>query len=64
MPYKTNTDLPKGVKNNLPQGAQTIYRKTFNSAFKQYPKEETAHRTAWAAVKREYKKQKERWVKK
>jgi cation transport regulator len=73
MPYKTNRELPGGVKNNLPQGAQTIFRKAFNNAHKQYkdPKkrrgkaslEEVCNKVAWAAVKKEYKKEKERWIK-
>lgn len=56
MPYKTNTDLPKDVRKALPSQAETIYRKAFNSAIKQYDKEKTAHQVAWAAVKNEYKK--------
>ena len=74
MPYDRNADLPKSVRDNLPQGAQTIYRKAFNSAWEQYdePKErrgsatreETAHRVAWAAVKKSYHKKDDRWVKK
>ncbi len=66
MPYDRNQDLPDQVTDNLPQGAQTIYRKAYNSAYEQYasPKdrrgdagrEETAHRVAWSAVKNEYSK--------
>ncbi|MBN1645094.1 ChaB family protein [Candidatus Woesearchaeota archaeon] len=73
MPYKTNKELPPRVKNNLPQGAQTIYRKAFNNAFMQYKtpssrryggtREEAAHRVAWAAVKNVYKKKGDKWVK-
>jgi len=74
MPYKANKELPSRVKKNIPQGAQTIYRKAFNNAFKQYKekskrryggtREEAAHRVAWAAVKNEYKKKGDKWVKK
>jgi len=74
MPYKTNKSLPKGIKNNLPQGAQTIFRKTYNSADKQYKdpkkrkdnasKDETAAKVAWSAVKKKYKKSDDKWVKK
>lgn len=66
MPYKTNDDLPPGVKNNLPEHAQTIYRKAYNNAYEEYGKEEArAAKIAWAAVKREYEKNKEgKWVKK
>jgi len=66
MSYKTNADLPESVKNVLPNHAQEIYLEAFNSAWDQYdePKErrgdssreETAHRVAWAAVKRTYQK--------
>lgn len=74
MPYARNADLPKSVRDNLPRDAQTIYRKTYNSAFEQYAsaekrrgaatREETAHRVAWAAVKDSYEKTGDRWVKK
>lgn len=73
MPYKTNKDLPDRVKDNLPMGAQTIFRKVFNNALKEYkdPKkrrgkdslEETANKVAWSAVKKVYKKVKDKWVK-
>ncbi|MEX0960120.1 MAG: ChaB family protein [Burkholderiales bacterium] len=74
MPYQRNADLPKAVRDSLPQGAQTIYRKAFNSAWEQYEdkgnrrtdasREETAHRVAWAAVKQSYVKQGDRWTRK
>ncbi|MEX0848606.1 MAG: ChaB family protein [Candidatus Dependentiae bacterium] len=65
MPYSSNADLPDSVKNNLPEHAQTIYRKAFNSAEKQYPSESQAHKVAWSAVENEYKKNDEgNWIKK
>jgi cation transport regulator len=74
MPYDRNADLPKSVRDNLPQGAQTTYRKAYNNAWKQYDsarkrrgsatREETAHRVAWAAVKVSYRKKGDRWVRK
>ncbi|HKK15155.1 MAG TPA: ChaB family protein [Gammaproteobacteria bacterium] len=74
MPYDRNADLPKSVRDHLPQGAQTIYRKAFNSAWDEYreagkrrgsaSREETAHRVAWSAVKESYRKKGDRWVKK
>lgn len=74
MSYQRNADLPKSVRDNLARGAQTIYRKAYNSAWKLYDeakkrrgsasREETAHRVAWAAVKQSYKKKGDRWVKK
>lgn len=66
MPYKSNQDLPDGVQNVLPGHAQDIYREAYNSAWEQYDtpqerrgdssREETAHRVAWAAVKKKYEK--------
>ncbi|MDA3970295.1 MAG: ChaB family protein [Desulfobulbaceae bacterium] len=66
MPYGRNRELPAQVRDNLPEAAQTIYRKSFNSAWNQYDspekrrgkadREETAHRVAWSAVKQAYEK--------
>jgi cation transport regulator len=66
MPYKSTQDLPARVRNNLPAHAQEIYKEAFNSAWDQYDepeerrgdatREETAHRVAWAAVKKTYRK--------
>lgn len=74
MGYSRNTDLPKRVKDNLPRGAQTIFRKAFNNAEKQYkdPSKrrvkasltEVCNKVAWAAVKKEYTKKKGKWTKK
>ncbi|GEM_PF-715206 len=49
MPYKMITQLPDGVKNNLPKHAQEIYKEAFNSAEEQYDEESRAHRVAWGA---------------
>ncbi len=65
MPYDKNSDLPGSVKDNLPEHAQTIYRKAFNSALDEYGQEQRAHKVAWAAVEKEYKKNDDgEWVKK
>jgi cation transport regulator len=66
MPYEQLKDLPDNVRDNLPEHAQEIYRAAFNSVWEQYDepeerrgdasREETAHRVAWAAVKRVYEK--------
>lgn len=74
MPYDRNADLPKSVRDSLPQGAQSVYRKAFNAAWKHYSearkrrgsatREETAHRVAWTAVKSSYRKKGDRWVEK
>lgn len=68
MPYARNEDLPASIRAHLPAHAQDIYRATFNSAWNGYrdhsPKqrEEITHRVAWAAVKRQYRKQGSDWV--
>ena len=74
MPYKKLSELPDSVQDNLPKHAQEIYRAAFNSAWGEYDspeerrgdatREETAHRVAWAAVKKSYEKQGDRWIKK
>jgi cation transport regulator len=66
MPYKSISELPDSVKDNLPKHAQEIYKEAFNSAWNEYKdpgerkakasREETAHRVAWSAVKKVYKK--------
>lgn len=72
--YKSKNELPEGVKSSLPPRAQEIYRKTFNSAWQTYKdsekrkgglgQEETAHKVAWSAVKREYSKTPQGWQRK
>ena len=68
MPYATNADLPPPVRNHLDDHAQSIYRESFNHAWLEYAREgrreEIAHRVAWAAVKRQYKKIDSHWVRK
>ena len=75
MPYNSKSELPKGVKNNLPGHAQEIYRKSFNAAWDEYKdpedrkgdvdRDEAAHKVAWAAVKKEYRKnENDNWVEK
>lgn len=66
MPYKSTNELPDSVKNVLPAHAQDIYKEAFNNAWDEYKsakdrkgdsdREETAHKVAWAAVKRTYEK--------
>jgi cation transport regulator len=74
MPYQKISDLPDSVKNNLPNHAQEIYMAAYNGAWEEYDepeerrgdasREETAHRVAWAAVKKKYEKQGDKWVSK
>jgi cation transport regulator len=61
---------------SLPTHAQHIFKKTHASAVKEYQNpskrrggkrqsaEEVAHKAAWAAVKKKYKKQGDEWVNK
>lgn len=76
MPYQSVEELPESVQNNLPEHAQKIYLAAYNNASEQYANpekrrgkaslEEVAHRVAWAAVKKEYKKERKtgEWRKK
>jgi len=73
MPYASNLSLPKAIRHSLPQGAQTIFRKAYNNASKQYRDpskrrgrasfEEVCNKVAWAAVKKVYVKRDDKWVK-
>lgn len=62
MPYQTVDDLPDSVRSSLPRHAQEIYKEAFNHAFDEYAqrgpegREETAHKVAWSAVKKKYRK--------
>src|SRR5919198_6177672 len=61
---------------SLPEHAQHIYKKVHASAIDQYQNpekrrggkrqspEEVAHKAAWAAVKKQYKKKGNEWIKK
>lgn len=52
MPYERNRDLPKPVRDALPQEAQTVWRRAFNSIEEQTGDESRAAAGAWAAVRR------------
>lgn len=68
MPYAANEDLPPAIRRSLPPHAQEIFRSAFNAAWASYGRqepdrrEEIAHRVAWAAVKKRYRKLSGRWV--
>jgi cation transport regulator len=68
MPYAANEDLPPAIRRHLPPHAQDIFRAAFNSAWETYGarepwrREEIAHRIAWSAVKRRYRKVGSEWV--
>lgn len=66
MPYKSTSDLPDSVRDNLPEHAQDIFKEAFNSAWDEYAdpdkrhgnesREEVSFKVAWSAVKNEYEK--------
>jgi len=67
MPYASIEDLPDSVRGHLPEHAAEIYRSAFNHAWVSYAdrgpdREEIAHRVAWAAVKKRYRKVEGVWV--
>ncbi len=68
MPYADIADLPASVRSHLPAHAQEIYRSAFNNAWREYAargdREVVAHKVAWAAVKRVYRKEGDTWVRK
>lgn len=67
MPYATLEDLPPAVQ-HLPRHAREIFRAAFNAAWRSYAgrgpqaQEGIAHRVAWAAVKKRYRKIGDIWV--
>jgi cation transport regulator ChaB len=60
MPKDTKEDLP-GTLQRSPAKAQRTYKKTLESAHKEYGSEERAHRTAIAAVKHSFEKVGDHW---
>ena len=66
MPYDSILDLPPALRRRLPAHAREIYRQAFNHAWDGYAdrldREAVAHRVAWAAVKRLYRKAGGVWV--
>jgi cation transport regulator len=61
MPYSSKKDLPKQVQ-GLPDHAKSIFMAAFNAAMKDTKDEERAFKIAWAAVKRKFKKDGDKWV--
>jgi cation transport regulator len=66
MPRQQTNELPVSVREYLPAHAQEIFLAAYNSAWDEYvqsdnhrggeSREDAAFKVAWAAVKREYKK--------
>ena len=69
MPYATVYDLPPAIR-HLPLHGQEIFRAAFNAAWENYAdrgaeaQEKTAHRVAWAAIKKRYCKIGDHWIEK
>jgi cation transport regulator len=69
MPYATLDNLPPTIR-RLPWHAREIFRAAFNGAWQTYAdrgpqaQEEIAHRVAWAAVKKRYRKVGDLWIEK
>lgn len=74
--YNTLSPRTKKQIDSLPQHAQHIFKKAHGNSVKQYQNvakrregkkqsaEEVAHKTAWSAVKRKYKKMGDKWMRK
>lgn len=62
MPYKSNKDIPKPVRDALPDHAQSIWRNVYNSMESRGQSEEVCARSAWSQVKNKYKKDGDKWV--
>ncbi len=74
--YNALSPRTKKQIDSLPQHAQHIFKKAHGNAVKQYQNpakrrggkkqsaEEVAHKIAWSAVKRKYKKMGDKWMRK
>jgi cation transport regulator len=62
VPYTSNQDLPRSVREPCRPTPRTFNRSAFNAAWRTYGETDPAHikeiayRVAWAAVKRRYRK--------
>jgi len=52
MPYSSNSELPKAVRQTVPEDKHTQFRRVFNSVFEDTKNEQRAFQSAWAAVKK------------
>lgn len=64
MPYKSTKDLPANLRDKLPAGAEKAYASALNSAKSRGWDESRSHSYAWGAVKKNYRKSGDNWVKK
>lgn len=70
------SEVTKKRIDDLPEHAQHIFEKAHSSALKEYKNpekrrggkkesaEEVAHKVAWSAVKKEYEKKDDKWIRK
>jgi len=53
MPYSSNSELPKAVRQTVPEGKHTQFRTVFNRVYEETGgQEQEAFRAAWAAVEK------------
>ncbi len=66
MPYAGPDELPATLQRRLPPHAREIFCSAFNSAWRSYrmrpDREAVAHKVAWAAVRRLYRRDGDAWV--
>src|SRR5204863_9072011 len=63
MPREDKTEIPSTIQRS-DKHAQAIWTKTHDSAVKTYGEGERANRVAYAALKHEYEKKGDKWVRK
>ncbi len=63
MPKNGKTEIPSTIERS-DKHAQDIWKKAHDSAVKTYGEGGSAHRVAYAALKHEYEKKGDKWVKK
>lgn len=64
MPFASNKDLPSSVKDALPSEAQSQFRAVVNSVLERGHSESQAFASAWAVIKRKWKKSGAKWIRK
>lgn len=64
MPFASNSELPKSVRDSLPDAAQSVFRSVANKELEQGASEESAFAQAWTAVKNGWEKKGDKWVRK
>jgi cation transport regulator ChaB len=52
MPYSSNAELPKAVRQTVPEDKHTQFRRVFNSVYEDTKSEQRAFQSAWSAVKK------------